>query len=181
MMIDPRIARTKQTVLAAAERLMVDDDTTNITFTSLARESTVSRRTIYAYWPTIDAVIADVLSRKLAERFEDLGDLTTLDRLTKFLQSVRAGMVDPLESTALLKVVLDASSGEDGDRRLHAIVEGRLVLFRTHVGSISPENFAQVVGPLFTTALVLRMPISDDLMAKQIALGMKFLSGRQGA
>lgn len=177
-MVDPRITRTKASVLAAAERLMIDDDTSTITITALASESTVSRRTIYTYWPTIDAVLADVLSRKLAERFEDLSDLSVLDRLTKFLQSVRAGMTDPLESTALLKVVLDASSGEDGDRRLHDITAGRLNLFCTHVGSISAENFAQLVGPLFTTALVLRQPISDDLMAKQIAFGMKLLSGR---
>ena len=177
-MTDPRIARTKETVLAAAERLMVDDDASAITFTSLSRESTVSRRTIYNYWPTIDAVLADVLSRKLAERFEDLGELTVLDRLTKFLQSVRAGMVDPLESTALLKVVLHASSGEDGDRRLHEIVAGRLELFRAHVGQISSENFAQLVGPLFVTALVLRQPISDDLVAKQIRFGMALLTAR---
>ena len=174
-MNDPRIRRTKDHVLAAAERLMTSDAAGPLTYSSLARESTVSRRTIYIHWPDLDAVVAEVLARQLARRFENLDDLSVIDRLTQFLESVRAGMSDPLESTALLTVVLDASRSHEAEERLREITAGRLTLFRAHVGSISPENFAMLVGPIVTTALVLRQPVTDNLMSRQIEFGMSVL------
>jgi len=175
-MNDPRIRRTKDHVLAAAERLMIKTDPEPITYTSLARESTVSRRTIYIHWPTIDAIFADILARRLTDRFSDLSELTLGERLTRFLESLRAGLDDPVESTALLAVVLDASRTHEADARMHDIAAERLQLFRAHVGSISPENFALLVGPFFTTALVLRQPVSDTLVAAQVAFGMSVMA-----
>ena len=156
--------------------MMIAKDAESITYASLARESTVSRQTICIYWPTIDAVVADVLTRRLAQRFEDLSTLSLVDRLTHFLDSLRAGLGEPLESTALLTVLVDASRSVESDERLHDIVAERFALFLTHVGSISPDNFAQLVGPLFTTALVLRQPITDTLMSRQVAFGMSVLA-----
>ena len=175
-MTDPRIRRTKDHVLAAAEKMMITKDAESISYASLARESTVSRQTICAYWPTIDAVVAEVLARRLSQRFEDLSGLTVVDRLTHFLDSLRSGLDEPIESTALLTVLVDASHSVEAEQRLIEFVEGRLMAFRAHVGSISPDNFAQLIGPLFTTALVLRQPITDKLMARQVAFGMSILA-----
>ena len=175
-MNDPRIRRTKDHVLAAAERLMTSGAPQPITYTSLARESTVSRRTIYIHWPTIDAIFADILARRLAERFDELTDKSLVEKLTKFLHSLRAGLNDPLESTALLTVMQDASRGEDADVRLRDITAERLLLFRTRVGSISPENFSLLVGPLFMTALILRQPITDRLLTEQVAFGLSIMA-----
>ena len=174
-MVDPRIERTKQHVLAAAARLLISEGAKPLTYAALARESTVSRRTIYHHWPTLDAVVAEVLARQLAERFTDLDGLPLRERLTSFVESVRRGMDDPIESAALLTAVHDASRNDVASDLLQTIFRQRLTLFQMHVASISPDNFAQLIGPLFTQRLLFRAPISDDLVAAQITFGMSVL------
>ena len=101
-MADPRIQRTKNHVLAAAGRLLTENGARRLTYTRVAAEASVSRRTLYVYWPTIEYLIAEVFSQRELAETPGAEDSTSRQRMTRFLESVRAGLQDPIENAALI-------------------------------------------------------------------------------
>jgi AcrR family transcriptional regulator len=85
--IDPRVARTRQAVLQAAEKLLFEGGPAELTYTALSEASGVGRATLYRHWPTIQDLwteMAAMAVRRIAiELSGDLRtDLTTALRLT---------------------------------------------------------------------------------------------------
>ena len=93
-----------------------------------------------------------------------------------FLECVRDTVDDPIEGAALCGVIFNASRSEDAAMRLEKITKEWLTIFRSNVGNVSPQDFAQLVGPLFSTRLIAGAPITDKLITEQMRLGVKIVS-----
>ncbi len=63
-MADPRIQRTRDHVLGVVRRMLATPSDVPLTFTSLAAEAEVSRRTLYTHWGTIDRLIAEAVTTR---------------------------------------------------------------------------------------------------------------------
>lgn len=85
--VDPRVTRTRQAVLQAAEKLLFEGGPAELTYTALSEASGVGRATLYRHWPTIQDLWTDMaamaVQRIAIELTGDLRtDLTTALRLT---------------------------------------------------------------------------------------------------
>jgi len=174
-MADPRIQRTKNHVLAAAGRLLTENGARRLTYTRVAAEASVSRRTLYVYWPTIEYLIAEVFSQRELAETPGAEDSTSRQRMTRFLESVRAGLQDPIENAALLSLLQEASRGRESHDRLQEIMYTRWNVFSLTVGAISADNYALLVGPLFYAQLVQRIQVTDKLISRQVEFGLREL------
>lgn len=98
--VDPRIARTRRDVVAAATALLLDSGWDAVTHAEVARRAGFSKATVYAHWPTkLDLVRASI------EQICDegghppaTGDLRADLRasLTDFAQDLTEGHLDRL-------------------------------------------------------------------------------------
>jgi AcrR family transcriptional regulator len=59
---DPRVARTRATVLGTAADIVVEQGPTALTVDAVVARSGVARSTIYRHWPTRDDLLVDVFS-----------------------------------------------------------------------------------------------------------------------
>jgi len=57
--MDPRVERTRATVIAAVQRLFRDEGPGSVTFGRVSRETGVSRTTLYRHWDTPSDLVAD--------------------------------------------------------------------------------------------------------------------------
>ena len=68
---DPRVQRTRFAIREAFERLLETTDYTDITVSALAREAGISRKTFYAHYSSVDAllrqIVRDMLDSVVAE------------------------------------------------------------------------------------------------------------------
>lgn len=60
---DPRVLRTRNDVLTAAVRVLVDEGWDEVTHARVAKEAGYSRATVYAHWPERLDLLRDAFSR----------------------------------------------------------------------------------------------------------------------
>jgi AcrR family transcriptional regulator len=60
--VDPRVARTRESALEAATRLLLRDGLDAVTHQKVAAEAGVGRRTLYRHWPDPEALLQDTLA-----------------------------------------------------------------------------------------------------------------------
>lgn len=76
--MDPRIERTRRTVIATAEDLLREGGPDAVTHSALAARSGVGRATLYRHWPDRDTLLQDLITTKAAATRIDLsGDVRT--------------------------------------------------------------------------------------------------------
>ena len=161
-MADPLIQRTKDHVLAVARRLLSEPSDVPLTFTTLAAEAQVSRRTLYTHWGTIDRVIAEAATEEFAPEDTDFSGLDLTGRLCAFLRLVRNRLADPATSVAATGLVARAVHDPEAVDVLAAMVERGRGEFATHVTPITPEQYELIIGPLFHAEFFARSRMTDD-------------------
>ena len=161
-MADPRIQRTKDHVLAVARRLLSEPSDVPLTFTTLAAEAQVSRRTLYTHWGSIDRVIAEAATDEFAPEDTDFSELDLSGRLRAFLRLVRNRLADPATSVAATGLVARAVHDPEAVAVLSGMVERGRGEFATHVASITPEQYELIIGPLFHAEFFSRARMTDD-------------------
>ena len=60
--LDPRVARTRRDVVAAASALLVEVGWDAVTHAEVARRAGFSKATIYAHWPTRFTTLQGIIS-----------------------------------------------------------------------------------------------------------------------
>lgn len=75
--VDPRIARTREAVVAATAELLADDGFERVTIEGIAERSGVARSTIYRNWPTKADLLIEAFDQLCA--FPDIPDLGSLE------------------------------------------------------------------------------------------------------
>ena len=174
-MTDPRKARTREHVLRAAGRVLAQRTGEPLTFSALALEARVSRRTLYVHWGTIDALIRDLVESGLTDRPVVDDGLSPRARLRTHLTAVRDTFADPVNSVALPALLHDATQSDASAELVVARGTIGLERFRTVIGELTEEQYAQLVGPLAFVQFVTRVPASDEFVATLVEQGLVLL------
>jgi AcrR family transcriptional regulator len=102
----------KDAILDAAFRLLSDPGTESLTIDAIAAEAGVGRQTIYRWWPSKGAVVADALARhaRVVVPERDTGSFT--GDLEAFLSDSFAGLEDEGLAGRLRQIVAAAQQDE---------------------------------------------------------------------
>jgi AcrR family transcriptional regulator len=172
---DPRVVRTRSTVITAVHRLLRTEGPAAVTFGRITRETGVSRTTLYRHWPGRSELVADAWARlvppapappttdlradlvAMFTRVRDAVESTTMRRsLPTFLA---AALDDPVISGLHAAFVHD---------RRQPIVERLAEAQRA--GEVAADADLDLLvdlmsGPLFYRQLLRRQPTSDQQVA----------------
>ncbi|WP_157411948.1 MULTISPECIES: TetR/AcrR family transcriptional regulator [unclassified Agreia] len=163
-MTDPRIKRTRLHVLETTRRMLSERNGETITLSSLAKEAEVSRRTLYVHWGTIEQVISEAVSLAPGSDGFDPEGLSNRERVVHFLTSVRDGIHEPITKVALTSLIHHATQEDKAVASMDDMSDKRLEQLRELIGPVTEEQFAQLVGPVYFSELVLHKPASDTLI-----------------
>lgn len=163
-MPDPRIERTRLHVLTVVREVLEERSSTPLNFSTLATRAQVSRRTLYTHWGTIDRVISDAID------FPNIGfsagslALEPKDRLRDFLLNARSAIAQPLARVALSLLIAQSATDPTAAETMRSMMQDWVAQFREHLGSVTDDEFYQIVGPLFTAEFMAQTTASDDLV-----------------
>jgi len=166
-MADPRVQRTRQRVLDAARELLAGVGPMAFTYTLLSERAGVTRQTLYRHWPTPTELLADLV---LAG--PDVGypspNTDPIVVTTEFLTSLRAGMNDATTAAIVMSLAAHADHDTHSSDALAAVAENRRTALNTLLAntgrSVSPDEFARLVGPVFFQRFLARQPVTDQLI-----------------
>ncbi|HYI62907.1 MAG TPA: TetR/AcrR family transcriptional regulator [Acidimicrobiales bacterium] len=172
---DPRIARTRSTVIAVVHRLLRTEGPGAVTFGRVSRETGVSRTTLYRHWPGPSELVADAWTRLVPPGPPPPTADLRVDLVAMFIRVRNA-----VESTTMqrsLPTFLAAALDDPVISQLHAaFVRDRRqpVLERLSQARAEGELDADadldllvdlLSGPLFYRQLLRREPTSDRQVA----------------
>ncbi|MFF7738952.1 TetR family transcriptional regulator [Streptomyces sp. NPDC007984] len=165
--MDPRIGRTRASVLQHARELLAAEGPDAVTYSELSARSQVTRQTLYRHWPTRERLFLDIVLEGPALPYPD-GTGSPEQIITEFLLSFRAGMQVQATASALLMLVAQADYDPPSHEALSQIVANRLealnTLLRPTGVLVTPEQFAQLCGPVLYQRFFARTDPSDDFI-----------------
>ncbi|HLI22172.1 MAG TPA: TetR/AcrR family transcriptional regulator [Stellaceae bacterium] len=115
---DPRIARSRQVILAAALEELGDAGYGAFTIESVAARAGVGKATIYRHWPDKLALIADAFRQLQEERDPELVTGTPREKLKRILRHV-ADVAADSPFGVCLPALIDAAERDPAIRRFH--------------------------------------------------------------
>jgi AcrR family transcriptional regulator len=176
--MDPRVARSRASALAAARDLLVEQGWAGLTHVAVAERSGIGRTTLYRHWPDTPALVRDTLAHHIAVAHTvPIGDLR--EDLLHELTASRAMLHEPTTDRAIRVVVeraaVDAAFAEmkdvlyrAGTQVLRAIVDAGKERGELPVGLDTDLAVDQLVGPLFFRRLLAGRPIPDDYVPQVV-------------
>lgn len=177
--VDPRVTRTRNDVLAATIRILIDEGWEAVTQPHVARVAGYAKATVYAHWPDRIALVRDAFARygdmPHHERTGDLradlvGELTTFREAFVEHRLDRALAVLAERSSAVpeLAAIRDAFV-QDGERPIRDMLAGV-------TGGAAHEASAVMLCGLVTHAVLLDgRPPQDDVIAAAVDLLLRGL------
>lgn len=184
---DPRVARTRTTVLGTAADIVVEQGPTALTVDAVVARSGVARSTIYRHWPTRDELLVDVFDYCAPSIVRPPADLGFEDAMRYFLHDLVTQMSDP-KWNRMLPAMLALKAYEpqiaEMERRMEEMqndVSADLFARGQREGLFGPElddrqAIALMVGPLIFAVLTNEVPLSTQLADAALACFMAGLS-----
>lgn len=182
---DPRVARTRATVLGTAAELVVEGGTSALTVDAVVARSGVAKSTIYRHWPTRDHLVRDVFQFCAPTPASPDPSLPFERAMREFLHDLVNQLSDPnwsrmMPALLALKAYEPALSAFDElmDAMQHQVSE-ELFARGQREGLFGPEvdhhrAIALLVGPLIFALITGETPLTTDLA--DAALG-SFMAG----
>lgn len=177
--VDSRVVRTRNDVLRAAIRVLLDDGWDAVTHQNVARAAGYAKATVYAHWPTRTDLVRDAFTRfGDTAHHQPTGDLRA--DLTAELLNYRDAMVHQQLDRALA-VLSDLTHSvpelvpvrdrlvSDGERVMRTMLEPSLS------GTALEATTLMVLGAMLQSALLHGRPPSDDLIASVVDQAMRGL------
>ena len=176
---NPRTTRVRKIALDAAVTLFIDEGFRAVTAQRVSQATGVARSTIYRIWPDQVALLLETIDgvahpQRIVETTGDLGvDLTAAlvslrrrlddrpirDIFAALLEHAnRSDEIVPVQRRFVAGIVAPVSTIVT-----EAISDGRLV-----VATSVDDVVAQLTGPLFQQHVMMRQPITDDLIAASV-------------
>jgi TetR/AcrR family transcriptional regulator, regulator of autoinduction and epiphytic fitness len=106
--MDPRIRRTRETVLRAALQVLAERGFANFAMEVVAAAAGVSKSTLYRHWPTKLALLRDALEELNRQPPVELEGGTAREQIERLLTHLTAAMSDSLLS-ACIPALIEAS------------------------------------------------------------------------
>jgi AcrR family transcriptional regulator len=94
-MVDPRVERTRATVLGTAVDLVVEGGPNALTIDAVVARSGVARSTIYRHWATRDELLVDVFDWCAPQLAPPPAELTFPDAVRHFVHDIVDQLSDP--------------------------------------------------------------------------------------
>jgi AcrR family transcriptional regulator len=166
--IDPRIDRTRRTVLDAVAGLIVDEGADSITHQRVAEVSGVGRATLYRHWPTP----ADLLYDALGESEQPLlrpRDEPLLTWLRTELRRAPGEMAAPTSVQFLSVLIGRANHDPDAAELRRRLIDQDVMNLAVMIARANERGeivgapdahdlYSKLIGPLFLRAVVERRP-----------------------
>ena len=162
-------------MLTVTRRMLSERTGEPLTFSRLAEEAQVSRRTLYTHWGTIERVIGEAIALHTAEFSFDPQGMKPREILGELLRGTRERLTDPVTHLALTSLVAQASTDDKAAEVLAAMSTERLDEYNELLGEIDHAQYSQIVGPLFFNSIVLGEEITDDFIETQVECGLTIL------
>lgn len=176
--MDPRVARTRATVLRTATDLLVEGGPSSVTIDAIVARSGVARSTIYRHWATRDDVLLAVVE-SCAPNIETPDPTVGFEDGLRQLIAQMCGMLNDPDWARVLPALLALRNQEHGvaalEQRLEAKQEDALdsVLLRgVAEGRLAPDldrdlAAADLVGPLLFATLMGK-PVVDQAFGDHV-------------
>src|SRR5271156_5549024 len=97
----PRSPEAQQAILEATEGLLRERGYAGLSIDEVARRAGVSKRTIYRWWPSKGALVAEAFAESAGLRHRDVDTGRVRDDLIGYLQQLFADIARPGKTTAL--------------------------------------------------------------------------------
>lgn len=165
--VNPRVSRTKTHVLIAARQILLEEGPAALTYTALARRSTVTRATLYKHWPTRQALLASVVLTGPDVAYPRPGrDARKV--ISQFLLSLRDGLSDAPTAASLLAVAAQAPHDPNSATALATIFADRQDALNTLLVDagvqVTVEDYVLLTGPVLTQVLLARRPVTGQFV-----------------
>jgi AcrR family transcriptional regulator len=121
----------RDAILDAAFRLLASPATEGVTIEAIAAEAGVGRQTIYRWWPTKGAVVADALMRHARAVVPDRDTGSFAGDLAAFLTDTFAGLESEGYAQALREIVAAAQTDQHVARVLADFTAARRAALRS--------------------------------------------------
>jgi AcrR family transcriptional regulator len=176
---DPRVARTRATVLGIGADIVVEGGPSSLTVDAVVARSGVARSTIYRHWPTRDDLLIDVFDYCAPTFEQPPAGLDFVDAMRAFLYDVVRQLSDPkwarmmpallalksyeVTMAALERRMQDRQGAVIDDLFQRGADEG---LFTADLDR--DQSVALLVGPLMFAVLTGTTPLTTDLADRSL-------------
>jgi AcrR family transcriptional regulator len=174
---DPRAARSREAILAAAFDLLAREGPGAITHQRVAQQAGVGRATVYRHWPAPEDLLRDVLYTAELPFFA-----TPALPLRSWLHAELRQLADELAlppvaslAIALMEQTRSGGPGARPHRHITAITERLAAAFALAVGAGELDKApaadlaaAHLIGPLVYRTTLQAAPVPDRLLAEVI-------------
>jgi AcrR family transcriptional regulator len=126
----PRSPEAQRAILAATEGLLRERGYAGLSIDEVARRAGVSKRTIYRWWPTKGALVAEAFADSADQNHEDVDTGRVRDDLIGYLGQLFADVARPGKTAALRSMMAEAQSDEKFAAQFAAFIQGRRDLIR---------------------------------------------------
>jgi AcrR family transcriptional regulator len=171
----------QEAILDAAFRLLSEPGTT-VTIDAIAAEAGVGKQTIYRWWPSKGAVVADALARHALAVVPGRDTGSFREDLTSFLVDSFAGLRDEAMTTRLREIVAAAQHDEHAAEVFATFTEARRAALRAILergrdeGQLAPDADLDMMvdmayGVLYYRLLTRHAPL-DEAAALSLAAAL---------
>ena len=191
--VDPRVARSRTSVLSAACALLKDEGYRGFSVEGVSARSGVAKTTIYRHWPRREQLLLDAF-RSVTHDPEHVRPFAPTSDLAADLVSELRGLGAALtrgDWIDVLPALIEAAEREPDFVDLARIVvdERRMPVRRrlelaVRVGELPADSdiellLSQLGGPLFYRRLIAHQPVDDDAMidrlVQQVLVGARLI------
>ena len=171
-MTDPRVARTKEHVLAVAGDVLADEGREGFTIDAVAKRSGVARTTIYRHWPELGDLLFDTF-RAMGHSIPQFDTGSVRDDLVALYGALTGGLGTSCLGRCM-PVLLDMTHRDPALAELHKtfIAErrtpSRLAIEAGMARGELPTDIDvdalidRIAGPVFYRHLVVQEPMTPD-------------------
>jgi len=169
--IDPRVALTRERVLAAVEKLLRAGGVTEVTHSAVARTAGVGRATVYRHWPRLDDLLADAVESHMGiTGLAFTGD--ALADLRMILRTISAAVLTDTGGALFMALLSQGSETSQLAGLRQEVMVRRLGAIRNLIaqgidqGTVDPtldpdDAVSLLFGPLVHRRVILGKPIDD--------------------
>jgi AcrR family transcriptional regulator len=170
--MDPRVVRTRATVLRAATDLLVEGGPAAMTVDAVVARSGVAKSTIYRHWPSRDDLFVAVIEANAPRLPDPEPGVDVVTALRAAVRSVASSLTDP-DWARVLPALLLLRHHVDDIKALEERLEGRQdEVLTTLIGRAAAEGIidaeadvheaiTHLVGPLVLAQLTESVRIDD--------------------